>query len=78
VRVPDRDRVREELARRGVGTLVHYPIPPHRAPAYASDYPEPLPITEQLAATVLSLAMSPHLSDDECAYVCEILAERLL
>jgi len=73
VRVQGRDRVREELARRGVETLVHYPIAPHRAPAYASDYPEALPITEELAATVLSLPISPRLGEDSCAEVCRAL-----
>lgn len=73
VRVCDRDRVREDLARRGIETLVHYPIPPHRTPAYAEDYPDPLPITEQLAASVLSLPISPRLSEEACAEVCETL-----
>ena len=73
VRVDARDRVRKELARRGVDTLVHYPVAPHRAPAYASDYPEPLPITERLAASVLSLPISPQLTDAAQAYVCEAL-----
>src|SRR5919204_1048120 len=53
VRVAERDAVREELARRRVGTLVHYPLPPHRSPAYAEDYQQPLPTTERLAASVL-------------------------
>jgi dTDP-3-amino-3,4,6-trideoxy-alpha-D-glucose transaminase len=73
VRVGDRDRVREELARRGIETLVHYPIPPHRTPAYAGDYPDPLPVTEQLAASVLSLPISPQLSAEACAEVCAAL-----
>ncbi|HWF34950.1 MAG TPA: DegT/DnrJ/EryC1/StrS family aminotransferase [Solirubrobacteraceae bacterium] len=75
VRVADRDRVRAELARRGVETLIHYPIPPHRSPAYASDYPDPLPLTEELAATVLSLPISPQLSEASCALVCEALLD---
>jgi dTDP-3-amino-3,4,6-trideoxy-alpha-D-glucose transaminase len=73
VRVRERDRVRAELARRGIDTLIHYPIAPHRAPAYAADYPDALPITEELAATVLSLPISPLLSEEACAQVCEAL-----
>ncbi|HWF72977.1 MAG TPA: DegT/DnrJ/EryC1/StrS family aminotransferase [Solirubrobacteraceae bacterium] len=73
VRVAERDRVREVLARRGIDTLVHYPVPPHRSPAYASDYPDPLPITEELAGSVLSLPISPQLSEEACARVCEEL-----
>ncbi len=73
IRVDGRDTIREDLTRLGVQTLVHYPIPPHRSAAYAPDYPEPLPITEQLAASVLSLPISPHLSEAACARVCEAL-----
>jgi dTDP-3-amino-3,4,6-trideoxy-alpha-D-glucose transaminase len=77
VRVPNRDLVREQLARRGVETLVHYPIPPHRSRAYAADYPSPLPVTESLAASVLSLPISPQLAADECGYVSRALTESL-
>lgn len=71
VRVAARDLVREQLANRGVETLVHYPTPPHRSAAYASDYLDPLPVTEQLAASVLSLPISPQLSATACTHVCE-------
>lgn len=77
VRVPKRDLVREELAKRGVDTLVHYPTPPHRSGAYAADYPSPLPVTESLAASVLSLPISPQLGADECAYVSRALTESI-
>ena len=75
VRVQDRDGIRAALTRDGIETLVHYPIAPHRSPAYARDYPEPLAITEQLAASVLSLPIHPDLTDDQCAHVCQALAE---
>jgi dTDP-3-amino-3,4,6-trideoxy-alpha-D-glucose transaminase len=64
VRVGARKLVRDELTRRGIETLVHYPTPPHKVAAYASDYQDPLPVTEQLAESVLSLPMSPQLSTD--------------
>jgi dTDP-4-amino-4,6-dideoxygalactose transaminase len=73
VRVAERDSVREKMLGSGVQTLVHYPTPPHRTPAYASDYPEPLPITEQLADSVLSLPISPQLTESDCARVCDAL-----
>jgi dTDP-4-amino-4,6-dideoxygalactose transaminase len=73
IRVRERDLVREELASRGIETLIHYPIQPHRSVTYTYAYPEPLPITEQLAASVLSLPISPHLNKDACARVCEAL-----
>lgn len=71
IRVRDRDLVRENLARRGVETLVHYPIPPHRTAAYASEQFGSLPLTEQLADSVLSLPISAHLTESECSRVCD-------
>jgi dTDP-3-amino-3,4,6-trideoxy-alpha-D-glucose transaminase len=73
VRVDDRDVVREQLARRGIETLVHYPTPPHRSGAYASEYPDPLPVTERLAASVISLPISPQLSASACTQVSEAM-----
>jgi len=43
---------------------VHYPIPPHRQPAYACLREIHLPLTEQLHDEILSLPMGPTLSDD--------------
>ncbi len=77
VRVGERDRLRDELAARGIESLVHYPVPPHRTPAYAAAHPEPLPTTERLAAAVLSLPIDPQLGDEACARVSEALIESL-
>ena len=66
VRVDRREAVRAALERRGVPTLVHYPTPPHRTPAYAADYPGSLPIAERLAETVLSLPISPQMNPSSC------------
>ncbi len=61
--VTDRDRVQSELKAHGIETLIHYPIPPHRSGAYASDREwGALPITDDAARTHLSLPMGPHLS----------------
>jgi dTDP-3-amino-3,4,6-trideoxy-alpha-D-glucose transaminase len=75
VRVAERDAVREKLARRGIECLVHYPTPPHRSPAYVADYPQPLPVTEHLAASVLSLPISPPLGEDACRQAIEAVAD---
>jgi dTDP-4-amino-4,6-dideoxygalactose transaminase len=70
VRHPRRDRLQQHLAARGVGTLIHYPLPPHLQRAYAElglaagDFP----IAERQAGEVLSLPMGPHLSDEEVNY----------
>jgi dTDP-4-amino-4,6-dideoxygalactose transaminase len=75
VRHPQRNALQQHLNNAGIGTLIHYPIPPHLAGAYtalgyqAGDFP----ITEELASTVLSLPMGPHLSDAEQERVIEAL-----
>lgn len=70
IRLQNRDLIREQLAERGIETLVHYPTPPHRSGAYASERLGPLPITERLATSVLSLPISPQLSETACTEVC--------
>ena len=75
VRVRDRQAVQAELARRGVGIMIHYPIPPHRQQAYAGmgfaagDFP----IASTMADEVLSLPIGPHLSHAEQEHVIEAL-----
>lgn len=64
VRHPQRDALQKHLADAGIGTLIHYPIPPHLSGAYAglvTSYKPPLPLAEEVAATVLSLPIGPHL-----------------
>lgn len=64
VRSPDRDGLQQRLTAAGVGTLIHYPIPPHMQAAYAGLglAPEALPLARDLAGEVLSLPMGPQLS----------------
>ncbi len=65
VRTPERDSLQIRLAARGVSTLIHYPTPPHRQPAYRDQGFEALklPCTESLSSEVLSLPMGPHLDE---------------
>ena len=71
VDAPDRDGFRSELERQGVATLIHYPLPIHRQPAYneLADGPVPLPNAEALAERIVSLPLYPELSDDEVGAV---------
>jgi dTDP-4-amino-4,6-dideoxygalactose transaminase len=64
IRHPQRDLLQQKLMAAGVGTLIHYPIPPHCQQAYAElgIAADALPIARQLADEVLSLPMGPHLS----------------
>jgi dTDP-4-amino-4,6-dideoxygalactose transaminase len=63
VRHPRRDALQAALLAQGVGTMIHYPIPPHLSTAYAElgVAPGAHPIAEALANTVLSLPIGPHL-----------------
>lgn len=66
IRHRKRDQLQKELAEAGIGTMIHYPIPPHRQDAYASLKYEvgSLPIAESLAREMISLAIGPQL--DPC------------
>jgi dTDP-4-amino-4,6-dideoxygalactose transaminase len=63
VRHPQRDALAEHLKAAGIGTIVHYPIPVHLQPAYASPAHAAgvLPVTERAANAVLSLPLYPGL-----------------
>lgn len=76
VQHPERDLLLQFLAERGIGTLIHYPLPPHLQAAYGElGYKSgQLPISERMARTVLSLPMSSHLSAAETEYVVEQLS----
>jgi dTDP-4-amino-4,6-dideoxygalactose transaminase len=79
-RCDQRDALREHLRERGVGTLVHYPVPIHLQPAYRDRvqvHRGALPVTEQAARQVLSLPMHAQLSDAQVEHVCEAIAEWL-
>src|SRR5690349_9756204 len=58
-----RDALQRHLFACGVQTQVHYPLPPHRQPAYAGLLDVRLPLTERLHEEVLSLPLSPILAD---------------
>ena len=75
VRHASRDAWQQKLAASEIHTLIHYPVPPHRSEAYA-DGPwtrGSFPIAEDLADTVLSLPMGPHLSREQTAWVVEVM-----
>ena len=73
IRTPERDSLREYLSREGIETMVHYPIPPHQQQAYAEWNDRSYPISEQIHKEILSLPMSPVMTDDEIRRVIEAL-----
>ncbi|HLY05902.1 MAG TPA: DegT/DnrJ/EryC1/StrS family aminotransferase [Rhizomicrobium sp.] len=70
VRHPRRAELQQRLEAMGIGTLIHYPVPPHRSGAYGGTGFS-FPVTEELAATELSLPMNPQLSDAQVTEVIE-------
>ncbi|CAD0326472.1 DegT/DnrJ/EryC1/StrS family aminotransferase [Xanthomonas hortorum pv. pelargonii] len=63
VRSPQRDALQAHLLRLGIHTQIHYPVPPHRQPAYTTLGDACLPVSEGLHREVLSLPMGPALDD---------------
>jgi dTDP-4-amino-4,6-dideoxygalactose transaminase len=63
LRYPLRDELQGSLTKAGIGTQIHYPIPPHLSGAYARAgwKPGSLPIAEEISKTELSLPVGPHL-----------------
>ncbi|MFZ9319296.1 MAG: DegT/DnrJ/EryC1/StrS family aminotransferase [Vulcanococcus sp.] len=72
-----RDWLKQQLQDAGVTTIIYYPIPIHRQPAYAGlGYgPGSLPITERLCSEVLSLPIFPELSAEQQSRVIEVLQQ---
>ena len=71
VQTEDRDGLRQSLQDRGVGTGIHYPMPIHRQPAFAEHNNDPLPVTEKLARSCVSLPIYPELTDGQIESVVE-------
>ena len=79
VRHPQRDALAQRLAEAGVGTLIHYPIPPHKQQAYvdAAFEASAFPLAERIAEEVLSLPMGPQLTQDMAGQVVEAVRKAL-
>lgn len=73
VQVEYRDDFVTYLSRHEIGHLIHYPIPPHKQEALKEFNEIVLPITEQIHKTVVSLPMSPVMTDEEVNEVIKIL-----
>lgn len=70
----NRDKLASALNEAGVQTLIHYPIAPHLQTAYSEDMiGKSFPISEQLHSEVISIPISPTLSEDEAEIVVESL-----
>lgn len=75
IRTQERDALQKHLTARGVGTVIHYPIPPHLQKAYQEmGYKKgDFPLAEEIAQTCISLPMSPVMTRSEVEEVCEAI-----
>jgi dTDP-4-amino-4,6-dideoxygalactose transaminase len=79
IELKNRDIVTEELAKRGIQTVIHYPTPIHLHEGYAflGYKPGDFPIAERVCSQVLSLPMFPEITEAEIEEVCTALEEIL-
>lgn len=73
----DRAYLQKMLLEKGIGTLIHYPIPPHLQRAYDSNGYQrgDFPVAEQLADNCLSLPIGPHMSEAQVTNVIKAIRE---
>ncbi len=69
----DRTKLREQLAERGISSMIYYPIPLHKQKAFASDRNKEgnFPVTEQLCASVFSLPIHTEMNHETLNYITE-------
>lgn len=77
IRTNKRDALQQYLNENGVGTLIHYPLPPHLQEAYQElGYKKgDFPLAETIADTCLSLPMFPGLTDEQVKQVCDTIKQ---
>lgn len=75
IRCKERDRLIDYLNEKEIGTIIHYPIPPHLAEAYTylGYHEDDFPITETLAKEVLSIPMYNGMTKEEQDYVIDAI-----
>lgn len=72
----NRDGLQKYLADKGVQTLIHYPIPPHKQKCYREWNGLSLPVTESISRRELSLPISPVMTDEEVSTVIDLINNR--
>lgn len=77
VRHAEREALQQHLSAAGIGTVIHYPVPPHLQQAYCdlNIMPGSLPIAERLASETLSLPIGPHLSPEIARKIIDELVD---
>ena len=75
VRTQERDKFQKYLMDNGVQTIIHYPTPPHKQRAYKEWNHLSFPVTEEIHNTVISLPISPVMTDEEVKKVVKVVNE---
>ena len=77
VRTQQRDKLQQHLQQQGIGTLIHYPLPPHlqNAYAYLGYQPGDFSIAEEIAGSCLSLPLYPGLKYEQVEQVARIMQQ---
>lgn len=70
---PHRDRLQQYLHEQGIGTMIHYPIPPHKQSCYSQWNALTFPVTEYVHQSELSIPCNQALTDAEVEEVCRCL-----
>ncbi|HEC1752048.1 TPA: DegT/DnrJ/EryC1/StrS family aminotransferase [Campylobacter lari] len=73
IRTKFRDKLQKYLNENNIQTIIHYPIPPHKQECYKGFNNLSLPITEQIHNEVLSIPISPVMTQDEIKQVVEVI-----
>jgi len=73
IRTENRNELQKYLTENGIQTLIHYPIPPHKQQAYKEWNDQSFPISEKIHEEVLSLPISPVMTEEEIKKVIEIV-----
>lgn len=73
IRTHNRDHLQHYLSENGIQTMIHYPIPAHKQKAFSDWNHLSFPITEKIHKEVLSLPMSPVMTENEVSFVIEVL-----
>ena len=73
IRTENREKLQQYLLENGIQTMIHYPIAPHKQKAFSSWNDLSFPFTEKIHNEILSLPISPVMTDDEVGFVISIL-----
>ena len=73
VRVKQREKFQEHLTLNGIQTIIHYPVPPHKQPAYKEWNGHSYPVSELIHEQIISIPISPVTQAEEVNKVIEVV-----